>query len=1240
MAKKIEIQNIYPLSSMQEGLLFQSLLNQKSTDYVLQTEFSICGTIEPKLFQEAFQRLIDRYDILRTIFTHKKKRPLQIVLRHRKAEVQLEDYRELETVERERAVTEFKRCDLERGFDLTKDLLIRTAILRTEEQACKLILTYHHILMDGWCLGVIFHELTEIYRSLLAGNEPILETPYPYGHYIKWLEAQDRSLAANFWEQVVEGYDQPALLPRTGTILAPGKFEMRKRSFALDQTVTKQLHQIAQETQVTLYTVMQTLWGVLLQKCNNTDDVIFGAVVAGRPAGLPGVERMVGLFINTIPVRIKDGHDISFSDLLQQVQRNTVEGNPHEYFPLHQVFSRSSLKQNLFNHIIAFENYLLHEEMLGSSDSETGFTITDVETYEQTQYDFHVIFVPGESLQVHMTYNALVYLEEDTVMIERYFRDLVRVILQSLDKPLLEVELVSTRERHQQLSIARENLVLYPEHETLTSLFEAQAVRTPDRIAVVCGEESLTYRELNEQANRVSRRLQQKGTGADRLVALMVDRKPEMIVAMLAVLKAGGGYVPIDPDYPPDRIRFMLEDSGACVLLTEPEHVDKALGTSIEILQLQDALTERDTSNPPPASQPEHLAYVIYTSGTTGLPKGVMVEHRNVVRLFFHERNLFDFGPDDVWTMFHSYCFDFSVWEMYGALLHGGRLVLVPKEAARDPQAFRLLLSKEKVTILNQTPTMFYQLIEEEKRHPEQILHVRNVIFGGEALAPYQLREWRCRYPQTTLINMYGITETTVHVTYKEIDDVEIESNLCNIGRPIPTLSLYVLDRGMNLLPPGMTGEIYVGGEGVARGYLNRPELTAERFLSNPYLPGDVLYKTGDLARWMPNGNLEYLGRADHQVKIRGYRIETGEIEYNLSQFNGVHRAVVLPRVTPGRPVELCAYLTAAVPLVAEDLRTFLQDTLPAYMVPAFFYQVDTIPYTSNGKVDASVLRASGKALGFSEASIKPLGAVEQSLYELWTQVLGHDRFGVYDHFLEVGGNSILLIQLHNQLQERFPGKLTIADLFTFATIAQLTDKVTETVKAPGAKALKGILLPREYYAAGTGTIAYRYVMTSDLMERLDEIAALERANVTDILQGLFLYVLAEVTQAAHVALHLVKSGKACQAVFEREHHSNFGDLFRLVAAVKADANLAYDGEDVYRARLLAERGTVFAAFAEEGERLAPYDFGIEWQAATVELRMVVNQDRVAAEKLQTLHKQFIGFIKHFTQQYTSVQGS
>jgi amino acid adenylation domain-containing protein len=611
-------------------------------------------------------------------------------------------------------------------------------------------------------------------------------------------------------------------------------------------------------------------------------------------------------------------------------------------------------------------------------------------------------------------------------------------------------------ERHQLLVEGNETERAYPKDRCLHELFEAQVERTPSAVAVVFEAQQLTYAELNARANQLAHHLRRRGVGPEVVVGICLERSLEMVVGLLGILKAGGAYLPLDPAYPKDRLAFLLADAQIAVLLTQEWLAAELASHRAQVMCLDSAsevIARQSKENPISGVGADDLAYVIYTSGSTGQPKGVLISHRNVTPLLTATQSCFHFDGQDVWTLFHSSAFDFSVWEMWGALSSGGRLVVVPGWMTRSPDSFYELLCQERVTVLNQTPSAFYQLLRVEEEIGAQTgdrvgeLALRLIIFGGEALEVGRLRPWFERHgdERPQLVNMYGITETTVHVTYRRLSLADLSQERGSpIGRPLPDLQLYLLDQQLQPVPLGVPGELHVGGQGLSRGYLNRPELTAERFIPNPFsqAPGARLYKTGDLARYLSNGELVYLGRSDHQVKIRGYRIELGEIEVVLSQHPGVRDVVVAARQEGSGELHLVAYvvLEQETAPATNELRSFLKEKLPEYMVPASFVVLETLPLTPSGKLDRAALPAPEPARPNLESPfVAPRTPVDEELAEIWRGLLGIERIGIRDNFFELGGHSLLLTQLGSRIQQAFQVQVPLRILFDAPTITDLS---------------------------------------------------------------------------------------------------------------------------------------------------------------------------------------------------------
>ncbi|HEX9939834.1 MAG TPA: amino acid adenylation domain-containing protein, partial [Longimicrobium sp.] len=770
---------------------------------------------------------------------------------------------------------------------------------------------------------------------------------------------------------------------------------------------------------------------------------------------------MVGLFINTVPVLVRIPAAVPVADWLRALQNEQAEARDHELTPLARVRAWSGLAGDapLFETLFVYENFPFGGG--GGGDEEPPFTVTSSRAAERTNYPLSLVMAPAEGgMRATATYDAeRLDPERVPALLAGYLAVLEQIIAGAAVTGALTP--VDAGERAA-LIAAGSATASFPVARSLPALFAQQAARTPGAFALTFGGESVTYAELDARANRLAHRLVKLGARADSLVGLFVDRSAETVVGILAILKAGAAYLPLDPAYPEDRLAYMLEDSGVSIVVTTAALRGRVpAGTTTLCLQCDaDAIVAEPSDAPAIDISPESLAYVIYTSGSTGRPKGVQVTHANVARLFSATDAWFGFGAEDVWTLFHSYAFDFSVWEIWGALLYGGRLVVVPFDVSRSPDDFYALLSAEGVTVLNQTPSAFRQLmrVDEEAagRGEMRELALRYVVFGGEALEPATLRGWveRRGDDRPRLVNMYGITETTVHVTYRVIRVADtVDGSASPIGIPIPDLAVHLLDRDGRLVPTGVVGEMYVGGAGVARGYLGRPELTAQRFIPDPFSadPQARLYRSGDLARRLADGSLEFQGRADEQVKVRGFRIEPGEIESALLSHPNVREAVVLAR-GEGEARRLVAWVVGD-GVDAAALRTHLLDRLPDYMVPAAWAFLDALPLTRNGKVDRRALPEPDAAAAAGDEYVAPRTPVEETLARVWSEVLRVERVGVHDDFFALGGDSILSLQVIARAAKEGV-RVTPRQVFEHPTVAGLA----AVAGGAGAEAEQGLV--------------------------------------------------------------------------------------------------------------------------------------------------------------------------------------
>ncbi|MFC2146434.1 amino acid adenylation domain-containing protein, partial [Acidobacteriota bacterium] len=1092
----MEIQSIYPLNPMQSGLYFHWLKDDGVNAYLDQMELLLEGEIEKTLLEESLNYIIDRYDVFRTVISYEGlEEPVQMVLKKRKAKLHDEDISHLNKDKQVKYIKELMRRDRDRGFDLTRNQLVRFFLVKTGKDEYRLIWSFHHIIMDGWCLPIIREELRQIYRTLKKGETLELEPVTPYIEYINWLENRDNDEGLCYWEKYLEDYEEPAGLPKLDPMVKEGGYKHEEYHITIEEELMRGLGKMAGKGQVTINTIVQTLWGVLLQKYNNRDDVVYGTIVSGRPAEIAGVARMVGLFINMIPLRIKSTGEKEFSQLLKDVQENSIASRKYEYLAAVEIQARSTLKGDLIDHLLVFENYPVLDT---DTEPDQGYIEKGIEYYEQTHYDFNIIVIPWEHLIVNFSYNALVF---DSMLIENIAGHFENVLRQVVDNPgiaVQEIEMITEQEKGKILYEFNDTGSDYPKDKTIHELFENRVDKIPDNIALGQGNLHLTYDELNRASRQIACELIEKGVKMDCIVGIMVERSIEMIIGVLGILKANGAYLPIDPDYPADRIKFMMADSssnllvtlrslvegverfksweGEVILLDEPP-ADINRVPSPRIGPVHDNTFEGVTRRRQRATDAANLAYVIYTSGSTGRPKGVVVVHRNVIRLV-KNTNYVDFKSCDRILQTGALEFDASTFEIWGTLLNGLTLYLVDKETILDPGKLKKSIADNQVTTMWLTSPLFNQVVQSDT---EIFTGLRNLLVGGDVLSPPHINRVREAFPGLNVINGYGPTENTTFSTTFLINK-EYKERI-PIGKPIANSTAYIVDQDNNLQPIGVSGELWVGGDGVARGYLNNPELTFERFINyklqikncnvqnykpngihassypcnhasmqyhsySPHLPHSPIYKTGDLARWLPDGNIEFLGRIDHQVKIRGFRIELGEIENHLLNHNHIKEVVVLVKTDKIGDKYLCAYIVSGLSpqnFHDLDLKTFLSECLPDYMIPSYFVLLEKIPLTPNGKVDRRKLPDPQiKARGNSYAA--PRNEIEDKLAGIWSQLLHikKDLIGIDDDFFKLGGHSLKAAVMITMIHKVVNVKVKMHEIFNMPTIRKLAGFITE----------------------------------------------------------------------------------------------------------------------------------------------------------------------------------------------------
>jgi amino acid adenylation domain-containing protein len=902
--------------------------------------------------------------------------------------------------------------------------------------------------------------LNNVYLALKADNEYTprrLKISYK-DFIIREMYEKTKVENIEFWRKELDGYKRVSF-PAVGKDGSSKITDFHDFLPPVFMTSDERLQNAVKRCNTSLKHLCFAAYVYTLSMLSYENDVVMGLISNSRPEVEDG-DKLIGCFLNTLPFRISIPAESTWENYVRMVDKKLLQLKKYEkvtFFEIVKIIGEGNRAGNaVFDTIFNYIDFHIFKQVV-EVDEQIEDRDVLIQGYERTNTLFDLSVRPfSRGIKVTVRYSTSIVSDGFVKKLYGYFEKILTMIVACPEAVMRKDDILSNEEKKELLFEFNRKNCEYPQDKTIVHLFEEQVERTPDRIAAAGKgllwenfDIQISYFELNERVNRVADYLKGKGAGVNTIVGIMESRSIEMIVGILGILRCGGAYLPIDPGYPQERIEYMLNDSASKILLTSDLVVE--CNQYLERTQLGYC------------AQPYHLAYIIYTSGTTGRPKGAMIEHRNVVRLLFNDEFQFEFNPREVWTIFHSFCFDFSVWEMYGALLYGGKAVIVPRTLARDSLKFLELLKREKVTVLNQTPSAFYNLIDMElleTRNGPTELSIRYIIFGGEALTVSRLKEWRERYSEGKLINMYGITETTVHATFKEITDCEIEAGVSNVGKPIPTLKVYILDKYKQLLPVGVAGEMYVEGEGVARGYLNRPTLTFDTFVyfspekrvetsgvavSNSISSdGGILYKSGDRARYLTHGDIEYLGRIDSQVKIRGFRIELGEIENRLLLHKGVKESIVIIRKGAGSndssadtDYYLCAYI---VPVhdgsaTAQELREYLLLKLPEYMIPSYFVFLESMPLTPNGKINKNALPEPVLEVGKDYEA--PRDEMEEILVEIWSDVLAveKEKIGINDSFFDMGGHSINAIALMSKIYKNFDVKIPIGEIFKAPTI-------------------------------------------------------------------------------------------------------------------------------------------------------------------------------------------------------------
>ncbi|WP_152980105.1 non-ribosomal peptide synthetase, partial [Pseudomonas corrugata] len=1062
------IEDVYPLSPLQQGMLFHSLLHEDSGVYLMQDRYRIGGAIDEVAFLESWRQVVALHPSLRASFQWKsQKQPVQVIHREVKVPLDTLDLRGLAAHEQEARIRSLLEDEQKVGFNLSKPPLIRFRLVRLADESYEFIRSFHHILMDAWCISLVTVDFLKVYEALCNDRTPELKSPRPFRDYIQWLQRQDAGKAEQFWRGQLQGLNAPTPLTVDNGVAHDRYTDavlVDDQLIHLSEQQTQALAAFCRSRRITPNTFFQGVWSLLLSRYSGQRDVVFGVTVAGRPADLTGVAEMIGLFINTLPLRVSVDPDAPLGNWLNDLQGLNVDMRDFEHTPLTDIQGWSDFPrgETLFDSILVFENAPIDEQIL---EGGFQFSLEGMDHSVHTHYGLTVVILPGEQLGIRVSYDRERFEAATVERLLGHIASLVAGMLAAPDAPLGSFELLAAEERQQLLGNWAVNPHDFPLDQSYAQLFAHQVAQRGGQVAALCDGESLTYTELDQRSTRLAHALRKAGADEDQLIALAAPRGLALLTMMIAVFKTGAAMLPLEVNHPPERLREILSLSRAPLLVASEDCsalLDPLLSglDQAPVALFAEACWKTGNDAPLPAlGRPDSLAYVLFTSGSTGTPKGVMIEQRGMLNNIFGKVPALGLGTEDRIPQTASVAFDISVWQFLAAPVLGATVHILPDEVAHDPQRLLQVLASERLSVLEIVPSLMRTLLA-LCPCDLQLPDLRWVLPTGEALPPTVARDWFARFPDIALMNAYGPAECADDVAFQPIFAAPAAHiSHMPIGQPTANNRLYVLDEALRPLPVGVAGEICVGGVGVGRGYLHDPQRTAEAFIEHPQLEGRV-YRTGDLGRWRADGVIEYLGRRDQQVKLRGHRIELTEIEHRLAQHPNVREAAVLLRENSVGEAWLVAYWSAHDDTLGSDgLGEHLRAQLPPYMVPAAFVCLDKLPLNNNGKVDRKALAA--RVLDWqadTRRSIAPRNPLETAVAAIWAEVLGRDTIGVEDNFFTLGGHSLLATQIVARLRNHFKLDLPLRTLFEQPTVALLAVNIAARqadAAAPQAVALK-----------------------------------------------------------------------------------------------------------------------------------------------------------------------------------------
>ncbi|WP_010248522.1 non-ribosomal peptide synthetase [Acetivibrio cellulolyticus] len=1093
----------YPLSSAQRRLFILNKLGDEGISYNLPGTVVIEGRIDRVQFEEAFKKLIERHEALRTSFDLVDGEPVQRI--NENADFQVEYYEE------EEANATGKIKELIKPFDLEKAPLMRVALIKVEEDKHIMLYDMHHIISDGVSMNIITREFSEIY----SGKE-LPQLRLQYRDYTLWqnrlFEEGVIKKQEDYWKETFKEEVPLLNLPTDFERPLVQSFEGNSLEFETSAQINNKIQSLAKETGTTVYMILLAAYNTFLMKYTGQEDIVVGSPIAGRPHA--DLENMVGMFVNTLAMRNRPCAEKSFEEFLYEVKENALKAYENQDYQFEELIEKLDIKRDTSRNPL-FDVMFVLQNTGGEATELEGLRIRSYRTENNvSKYDLSIIAFEGKDrIHFRFEYRTKLFKEETIERMKVHFKKILEVVLDNVKIKLADIDMIAEEEKHIILNGFNNTEEEYPEEKCMHVLFEEQVERTPENVAAVYKEKQLSYSELNEKSNQLARVLRHKGVKPDSIVGIMLDRSIEMIIGIMGILKAGGAYLPIAADYPEDRIKYMLSDSSIKVLLTQKSLI-KDLESDIEVIDLEDEEIFRgEATNLEPVTTASDLMYIIYTSGSTGKPKGVMIEHRSVVNFATWRIKAYGYTMDDVTLQMLSYSFDGFGANLFPTLVSGGRVVITANEFGMDPQYINTIIRQHKVTNMSIVPSMYSAILEYSGK--DDLDTLRFVVLAGEKCDRQIIEESQARNPHIELINEYGPTENSITTT--ALIGIKPD-NTSIIGTAISNNKLFIMDNysGYKRIQPiGVWGELCISGDGLARGYLNQPEQTSQKFIPNPYIEGAKMYCTGDMARWMPDGTLEFFGRIDQQVKIRGFRIELGEIEEALLKHEKITEAVVIAR-NDNNVQNLCAYFISDVEFGIGELKEYLSAKLPYYMIPAYFVRIEKLPLTPNGKVDLKALPEPMNSLDEGTLYEAPVNDIEETISKIWEEVLVLNKVGTNSNFFDLGGNSMSLIKVHSNLDKIYPGILKITDLFSNPTVKKLAELITKKTRNPEENIkLIPVRLPEDYFSGDIHGVSQHicdFVIEKEILKGIRFIAETEKVDAVDVLLAVYIYLFADIS--------------------------------------------------------------------------------------------------------------------------------